>query len=783
MEPVTLALVAAGSFGASAAAVDVLPGGRRQRDLTIPIAATALAAGVAGALAGASPTGLEGIDLAYRVGLSVAFAVVGSKAGRLPLVVCAAFLAALGLDSPAGWLAFAALGIAASRFVVAARRRFTGLVAGALLGQAALRLGGPDALGASAAAVAVVLVVLSVSALSKARAGTKRRTVLAVGGGVLAVVLAGVAAVVAGLMSVSDLEEGRAAARDGLTAAEDGRAEEAGTLLGGAADAFARADGRLSAWWARPALAIPVLGQNLRAAQRLARTGADIAGAGAFAAAQADLDEARLRAGTIDLELVRDLQVPLERVRRALEESEGVLAERSPWLAPPVEEAMDELGARVAEARPRADDAAAAAAVAPALLGGDGQRRYFVSLQTPAEARGSGGILGNFAEITATDGRLELVRTGRAGDLNTGGTPESRRLVDPPTYLVDYDELTWQDLTLSPDFPTVARTAEALYPRYGGVAVDGVLSLDPYAVAALLRLTGPISVPEWPEPLTGDNAADILLRQQYLAFDQAGGEQRVEFLDSVIRAVFDRLLAGELPGPSELADVLGPVVRSGRIKLHSTRREEQAVFERSGAAGVWDDDDGDYVGLVTQNGGLNKIDLFLERSLDYRARFDPATGQVTATATITLRNTAPAEGFPDYVIGGPRAARGTNLSLVSLYSPLRLVRATLDGMAADFPTRAEEGPNAYNKYVEVPAGATVEIVMELAGPLDAGNYSLAVRHQPTVNPDAVSVSVTFAERFEATIPGETAPSADGVQETFMLEAERRFAVDITSRGA
>ena len=47
---------------------------------------------------------------------------------------------------------------------------------------------------------------------------------------------------------------------------------------------------------------------------------------------------------------------------------------------------------------------------------------------------------------------------------------------------------------------------------------------------------------------------------------------------------------------------------------------------------------GDLIALTTNNSANNKIDIFMERSIDYEADFDPETGAMTATATVTDSN-------------------------------------------------------------------------------------------------------------------------------------------------
>src|SRR6202035_2533486 len=95
----------------------------------------------------------------------------------------------------------------------------------------------------------------------------------------------------------------------------------------------------------------------------------------------------------------------------------------------------------------------------------------------------------------------------------------------------------FQDVTYSPDFPTVGKVISQMYPQAGGDQIDGVLALDPDALSALLRFTGPINVAGLPTPLTAANAADVLLRQQYLSFPAREQQtSRHDFLQNALQA-------------------------------------------------------------------------------------------------------------------------------------------------------------------------------------------------------------------------------------------------------
>ena len=134
---------------------------------------------------------------------------------------------------------------------------------------------------------------------------------------------------------------------------------------------------------------------------------------------------------------------------------------------------------------------------APALLGADGVRHYFVAFMTPAETRGLGGFIGAHGELTVDNGSIHFTTSGRITPLTAASTPATR-LAAPADYVARNGRFApqehFQDPTYSPDRPTVERAIAGLCPQVGGDHIDGALVLDPYARAALLHLIGPISV-------------------------------------------------------------------------------------------------------------------------------------------------------------------------------------------------------------------------------------------------------------------------------------------------
>lgn len=575
--------------------------------------------------------------------------------------------------------------------------------------------------------------------------GRSRRRLL-VGGGIVVVVALGTFGVSAAL-GVGATSTGLDRLRGGLDATADGDQAAAVSRFGSAQASFRDASSDFRAWWAVPAALVPLADRQLDVMAQTVDLADEVAGRAARTSAEVDLQGLKASKGEIDLAKLTAMQAPLADAATDLRriEARAQVIDRS-WVLPPIADRVtrfqDELGATSSEA----DLAAEGVRIAPRLLGGDGPRRYLVIFASPSEARELGGFMGNEAVLLADHGKVTLESTGRATELSDPDGNQHRRLrADgyPARYLQYQPERNWQNITGTPDFPTVARAASDLLPQSGGPPVDGVMYVDPYALAAMLKITGPIYVKESGQQLTADNAAQVLLRDQYVEFADKG--RRVDFLDQVASLTFEKLIGGELPGPRRVVKVLGPMVEQRRLLVHSFDPDEQIFLRRIGLNGRFPEVGGDdFLSVVHANANPNKIDSFLHRSLDYQVNYDPTSGDVDADAAIGLRNDAPSSGLPDYVIGSNRLdlPPGTNHLLLSVYSRLELREASVDGRPVSFERTEEYGRARYTAFVDIPPGGTARVRLALQGRIDPGpDYRLALVGQPVANPDEVTVGV------------------------------------------
>jgi hypothetical protein len=711
------------------------------------VVAIAAVSGVVAAGAHQHPTGDQTIDVVIRGAGVALIVVIASRAPWWAVAIAAGTALGIAVDPALMVFALVALGLVVwlgsthrdrpELVAVSVGITFNVLVRS--------RLDQPFAL--SAVITGLVAAVLLVAGLY----GWPRwpRLLMSLGVGVL-VLAAGAATIgfgAAAMRARHDLADGQNSAELGVSSLENGDYEEAEQWFREAATYLHRAHQRLTEPWASGATFIPVVAHYRDAAVDISGVAADGADTVADALADVDLDALRTVDGRIDLDALATLEEPLTHVRNALVDLKAVTdASRSPWFINRVDFALDDFDDSVDEHLPGIENALSAIRLAPELLGVDGPRTYLVLFTTPSESRGLGGFVGNYAELTADDGRLTLTRFGRAQDLDRAALEAGARVHGHEEFLAQYGRFgfdtdgsgkvggaAFRNLAMTPNFPWVGEIAADLYTQTTGRAVDGTLAMDPYVIAQLVDYAGPVQLTSLDELLTGDTTASFLLRDQYVVATDT--TRRADALAEAAQLTFDSLLNGTLPDPTTLARDLAPLVGERRLLMWTANPEEQALLERVHMAGRIPPLDGaDGWSVTVSNGGGNKIDSFLERRASYEPTTDPATGETTATLRVELTNTAPAEGYPPYVIGNQIGAPpGTSRLYVSFYSALGLESATLDGAVTGFATGSEADWNVYSRFVDIPPGGTVSFELHLQGAV-ANPAKVVTWEQPMATP-------------------------------------------------
>lgn len=712
-----------------------------------------LAAAAGGALAGCHPTGTPIVDPLETAAFAAAFTVITSRAYRgtwLVFGVVCVLLARRWLLIPAGLTIMVAF---LSVFSERSRRRIGALV-GALGVQVVLRW--PPTLfhGLPSLVTFGLVVMLGVSAWQRSSRRVRRRAVWVLGGLCGLGILLSVPVVVAVILQRGNALAAERSAKAAFSTIGSGATASVKADLQRASVDAATAATAMNWWFAAGARLVPVVAQQDRFVTDMLQTAAQAAKVGVEQAPNINYHRLGYHDGQINLDRVRAMQAPMAVLDRQLVHTDHVLGDvLSPWLLGPLQSRAITFHHEMGRAVHGASLAIQAARVLPAVFGGDGVRHYFVAFMTPAESRGLDGILGAYGELTVDNGKVTLTTSGSVSDLYTNGIPPDQRVLSSRQAALaaaaSFDPARYaEDWTYAPDLPTTAAVISQLYPQAGGVPIDGVLALDPYGLAALLKITGPISVPGLASPLTSANAAQFLLKGEYATFNTGGtGNQlRHEFLQEALQVAFHKLVNGSLPSPRTLSKDLYPAVQTGRIEFWSNHPAEQPILRSLGLANQFPAArGGDLLAVTTQNQGNNKLDAYLHTSIADDIAYDAATGRAHSQVTITLQNDAPSSGLPAYVLASPRdpgLASGTDRVWLTLYSPLTFDRVSVNGVEAGMSVASELGVRADSMYVNVPSGAVAQVIITLSGGLRARqDLPVTVRLQPAANPQSLTVAV------------------------------------------
>ncbi len=735
----------------------------KQRD------AIAAAVGVLGGAAialwfGGEPTGFEALDAIYLV-LFGAFVALGAQlAGRATRVAALAPCILL----PGAWLAFgaaAAVLVLIATFRPAARRGLT-LLLGLLLVFSYLHLGDSGIPRLSAGAVALAVIVLIVSSIRNTR-GRVRGALEIVAMSVLFTLLFGAVNLATVLYQAKpDLDRAAATLDGSLGATDVGSIENASADLILARRHLVAARSTIESTWAGTGRLVPIAAQNY---QSLVAS-LDAIERSTIAAARTvdsvDVSAIRSESGGINVAALEDAERNARSFRDVLVSSVAVFeAQQGPWLLSPLVDQLATGSSRSRDAIAQIDTQLPRLETLPKLLGATKPRRYLVLVANPTETRDLGGFTGGFAVVEMDAGQIELIQSGRATDLEATTRPEVDGVI--PDRFGDYEPWSYaQNYTGTPDLTVAANTLRELFPAMGGTEIDGVVYLDPYALGALTDLTGPVEIAPLGLKLDGDTLPQFLVIDQYALIDDRSA--RTSVLDVVTEEVFRQLQFGGLPSMGEMIDVMSPMVSQGRLRMVTFDASETDVLTDLGLTQRFRPETfDDFLSVMHANGGPNKLDPYLHRTISYEVATADSAGtedRVDAILRVDLENRAP-EDLSDYVSGNRwDLERGTNRLLLIVHSPLDAVVASVDGNLVSVDSYYEYGLWRHELFVAIPAGQARTVEFELAGRFGVGmvdddpaTHELWVHHQPTVNDD----------NYDITVNGES--------ETFVLTESARLS--------
>ncbi|MDQ1608023.1 MAG: hypothetical protein QOE16_755 [Microbacteriaceae bacterium] len=413
---------------------------------------------------------------------------------------------------------------------------------------------------------------------------------------------------------------------------------------------------------------------------------------------------------------------------------------------PPIRAAGHKLSALLSNANATLGEMRSLSSVTSGILGSKGPRTYILVFQNLAETTALGGTAAALSAVTVDHGTITLARQASSRDFPwQDGKPV---IPEDPKLSALFNAAIYSRLNLAtsrPDFPTAARITKAFWQQRFGGTVDGVISIDPGALAQVLGATGPVAL-NTGDTLTSANAVPLLLNTIYFRYQGPSGPTRTDaFFADVAKTMFGALMNTQAD-PRVLLATAMQGVREHRILAWSSHPEEQKLIATGHLDGVLptDNSESTTAGVFFRDMSASKMDYYLTTAANLTTDVCTATTPTFTVAVGLHSKLTPAEAatLPSYVASGPWGATQFRTQ-VFVYGPpgstIASAAVTSAGVSTTLGTMTDDlGRPVATFWVMLAPGQSSTVTATFAGA--AGKYAAPeLRVTPMLNPTAVTV--------------------------------------------
>lgn len=559
----------------------------------------------------------------------------------------------------------------------------------------------------------------------------------------------------------SNLEQARASANQTKDALLSDKAEDA-TRFAENTQSYARQ--ARAATHSLPwniAAEVPLLGSPLKTTQQISDVVLGLADDVLLPATRmgADLSPDKLIDGTrINLQRLREAEPRLSELSASATKLDAeAQAIHDPRFVSLLRDARSQLQGQTTQLAQVLSSTAIAARLAPSMLGGDGPRTYLMAFQTPAEARGTGGLVGGLGTLRFENGSAAVDTLAPNTELTeaTANIDLGSEFNRGYGWMNPYTD--FRNSNLSPHFPYAAQIWKSMWENRTGKTVNGVIAVDPVALSYILGALGPITMPDG-EIISGQNVVELTMSTAYARFPPeykyfsngdvlALPDRRKLYLQQIASETVKKL-TGKVQSPEKVLAALGRAAGEGRIAVWSANPIDQEILEETPLAHVIPQGPAPYAQVVINNIAGNKMDYYLSREIEYVA--DGCDGEIrNSTVTVRLANTAPDKPLPEQVGGSTGLGDGTPINLPNgtmltsvriIGTPgARMMSVTANGERTTATMDTERGHPSFEVQVAIPTGQSGELVFRLTEPTLPGKPEVPI--QPLIDTVTPLISV------------------------------------------
>lgn len=273
------------------------------------------------------------------------------------------------------------------------------------------------------------------------------------------------------------------------------------------------------------------------------------------------------------------------------------------------------------------------------LLGADRERRYLLIFQNPDEMRPTGGFIGTIGLISVDRGRLQNIDITSVYDVDG----QLLEFLAPPTPLKRITPRWFlRDANWFVDFPTSAQKIAEFLEKEKGPTVDGVVAVTPQIVEELLKITGPIEMPQYGIKVDDQNFKATAQRLVTYEYDRQQNRPK-QFLADLSAVLLDRLTQQSSGYSAHLLQAAMTMADEKNLLFYFAKESLQEQVRQLGWAGALPADAPGLLYVNNANIGGHKSDQFIQQKI-YYDMYLQHNGDVEVLLTIDRTHHGPRQG-------------------------------------------------------------------------------------------------------------------------------------------
>ena len=275
------------------------------------------------------------------------------------------------------------------------------------------------------------------------------------------------------------------------------------------------------------------------------------------------------------------------------------------------------------------------------ILGQKQWQRYLLIFANNNEIRGSGGFMGSFALMDIDRGEIKKLEVPSGGTYDVQGQLIPKVISPEPIHLIN-TRWEFQDANWWPDFPTSAHKIQWFCQNSWGVSTDGVILMTATLMSQLLKVLGPIEMPDYGITVTGEN---FITTTQQVIRDERDKESRTpkQILTDLTPKIMERLF--ELRGDQlkNLIAVLQKGLSEKQLLLFFNDDRVENLILSLDWGGKLKETQGDFLSVVHSNLAGGKTDEVITETIEHQAEV-LEDGSIIDTVKLTRTHNGPDDG-------------------------------------------------------------------------------------------------------------------------------------------